>query len=45
MLLLAVLVHMVSAHAGLEGDGVSVLTEVFVETDRCNPASPTHIYN
>ena len=45
VLVLAILVHGVSAHAWLENDGVSVLTEVVVEMDGCNPASPANICN
>ena len=39
VLVLAILVRGASAHAWLEDDGVSVLMEVVVETDRCNPAT------
>lgn len=43
VLVLATLVHGVSARAWLEDDGVRVLTEVAVEVNGCSPASSASI--
>lgn len=40
---LTILAHGVSVCAWLEDDGVSVLTQVILEMDGCNPASPANI--